>query len=413
MSTILIIGAGHAGTQFAASLRKHGYKGKVKLASSEADLPYHKPPLSKAYLSSREELLQPLRSRSFFESQGIELMLGRKASKIVRDEKLVIFEDGQTVAYDQLVLATGTVPVSLACPGCDLDAVFCLRTADDARSIRRHLQSPANIVVVGGGFIGLESAAMLAKVGHNVTVLELSDTILTRVCSPEIAAEISSEIIDLGVDLRCGVSVDSIEGDSVSVQSVATSDGNISRAELVIIGIGAKPPMELAETAGLDVSNGIKVDSYMQSSHRDIFAIGDCANFPQVHIGQRARLESVQNAIDQADHLAQLITGKTKQPYSQLPWFWSDIGNIKLQIAGLTHCADKKLAVNRNGQLSAVYHYKGEELVCVETINSGGEHMLARQMISANYSPSPDLTNLSDLSRLKEAFLTWKTAKLA
>tara|TARA_R110002110_G_scaffold9321_5_gene45984 strand:- start:1534 stop:2775 length:1242 start_codon:yes stop_codon:yes gene_type:complete len=413
MSKILIIGAGHAGTQLAAGLRKQGFQGNVTLVSEETDLPYHKPPLSKTFLNSPEERLQHLRALSFFASQGIELMLGSKATAIVPDDKQVIFSDGTTVAYDRLVLATGTVPVSLNCPGCELDGVFCLRTAVDARTLRQRLQKPTDIVVVGGGFIGLESAAALAKNGHKVTVLELSDSVLGRACSAEVAAKVTSELKDLGVDVQCGVGVETLQGEKGRVRSVLTSKGNSLKAEIVIVGIGAKPLTELAETAGLEIENGIKVDCNMQSSCRDVFAIGDCTAFPQTQVNRVLRLESIQNATEQADHLALFLTGEDPKPYSRLPWFWSDIGRVKLQIAGLRHEANKYMKIERNNGGYAVYHYKDTKLVCVETIDSGGEHMLARQMVSAGYSPNFEISSISDLRQLKNSFSAWKAARNA
>ncbi len=411
MKNVLIIGAGHGGTQMAASLRKQGHDGKITLVSDEADPPYQKPPLSKSFMQSPDEKLQPLRAEAFYQAQDISLMLGRKAVWIDRDEKQVAFDTGPAEPYDTLILATGTQARQLTCPGHDLGGVFSIRTASDARALRKRIETPQDVVIIGGGFIGLEGAAMLAKLGHRITVLELAPGILTRAVSSDVAEAVTSELTAMGVDIRCSVGVAELQGEAGQVRSVVTSDGETLPAQLVIVGIGAVPRVSLAEAAGLEIENGIKVDSHMRSSDDNIYAIGDCVSFPQADLQTRFRLESVQNATEQADHLALILTDKTTAPYTRLPWFWSDIGAMKLQIAGLFSGETDKKIVRRDGKLAAVYHFQNDKLVCVETINSGGEHMLARQMMQSGFSPKNDLDTVADLPGLKASFLSWKKAQ--
>lgn len=408
MKKILIVGAGHGGAQLAASLRKQGYEGQVVLVSDEMDHPYHRPPLSKSFMQSPEERLQLLRAESFYEAQDISLRLGCSATGIDREKKKVSFANGPDEDYHTLVLATGTRARYLTCAGHDLDGVFPIRTADDARCLRERIGAPKDIVIVGGGFIGLEGAAMLVKLGHRVTVLELAPRVLGRAVSEDVSEAVSAELTAMGVVVRCGVGVEHLAGEGGAISAVVTTTGEILPAQLVIVGIGALPQVALAESAGLKIENGIVVDGHMRSSQADIFAIGDCVTFPQAHLGRPIRLESVQNALEQADHLALYLTGKVTEPYARLPWFWSDIGALKLQIAGVFAGETKKTTVRREGHLVSVYHFQSGKLVCVETLNSGGEHMLARQMIQSGFSPKDSLESVSDLASLKAAFLDWR-----
>jgi len=409
MTGILIIGAGHGGTQLAASLRKHGYGSAITLVSEDPELPYHKPPLSKSFMQSSDQKIQPLRVEAFFESNDIELRMGEIATGIDRVAKRVTFKNGKSLAYDQLVLATGTEARKLNCRGHDLDGVFSIRTAANSRAIRERLDHTTDVVIIGGGFIGLESAAMLVKQGHCVTVLELAPNVLGRAVSTEIAEAVTCELQQTGVDIRCSLGVDHIAGEDGCVTHVVTTSGEHIAAQLVIVGIGAIPCTSLAETAQLEIENGICVDGNLKTSSSDIYAIGDCGSFPQVQLGQRIRLESIQNATEQADHLAIVLTGGATNQYARLPWFWSDIGVMKLQIAGLRNGEIEKVVVHRDDRLAAVYHYSANKLVSVETINGAGEHMLARKMITEGFSPSKDALALTNLASIKESFKQWKT----
>lgn len=400
MGGIVIIGAGHAGTQAAASLRECGYGGGLTLISADADLPYHKPPLSKSFMKSGDAPLQPLRGPSYFADNRIELRLGETAEAIDPASKTIRLAGGQALSYDKLVLALGTVARRLAIPGADLGGVVYLRTAEDARRMRARLGRVAAAVVVGGGFIGLEAAAMLAGRGIAVTVLEAAPEVLGRAVSAEMAVTVREALEETGVTVIRNAVVDRIEGDGGVVKAVQTGDGRRLAADLVIVGIGAEPVTGLAEAAGLAAENGIVVTAAMQTSDPDIFAIGDCVSFPQAQVGQRLRLESVQNATDQARAVAKALTG-TPGRFEAVPWFWSDIGTMKLQIAGLNHGADRRLIWSGEHGVRSVFHLRGDRLAAVETLNEPGLHMLARRLLATGTTPPEALMVAGDLAALK------------
>lgn len=409
MDGIVIVGAGHAGAQLAASLREEGYDGPITLVSQESDLPYHKPPLSKSFMKAEDTPLQPLRAHSFFEAKGVDLMLGQKAVRIDRSERRLCFEDGTSLAYERLVLAAGTSARRLVVPGADLAGVHTLRTADDARHLRADLPPAGRVVVIGGGFIGLEAAAMLSARGLHVSVVELAPRLLGRAVSPVIAGAVARDLEGQGVDIRCGVGIDQLTGGS-RVEQVHLGDGSVLAADLVIVGIGAVPETGLAETAGLACDNGIVADDLLTTSDPRIHAIGDCVSYPQAHLRRMARLESVQNATDQARALARTLTGKAAA-YDALPWFWSDIGSLKLQIAGMSQDADEDIVVRRkNGDVQSVWRLSKGRLVAVETINSAAEHMLARRLISQELTPERKVMGSGDIAALKAACATTLSA---
>lgn len=409
MAGIVIVGAGHAGAQLSASLREEGYDGQITLVSQEPDLPYHKPPLSKSFMKAEDAPLQPLRAHSFFEAKAIDLRLGQKAVRIDRAERRLCFEDGTSLAYGRLVLATGTSARKLVVPGADLAGVHTLRTADDARHLRANLPPTGRVVVVGGGFIGLEAAAMLSARGLDVSVVELAPRLLGRAVSPMIAEAVAHDLERQGVDIRCGVGIDRLTGAS-SVKEVHLGDGSVLAADLVIVGIGAVPETTLAESAGLACDNGIVADDLLTTSDPRIHAIGDCVSYPQAHLRRMARLESVQNATDQARALARTLTGKAAA-YDALPWFWSDIGTLKLQIAGMSQDADEDIVVRReDGNVQSVWRLSKGRLVAVETINSAAEHMLARRLISQELTPERKVMGSGDIAALKAACATTLSA---
>lgn len=399
MAGIVILGAGHGGTQLAASLRDEGFVGAITLISDEDDLPYHKPPLSKSFMKAADAPLQALRGDSFFAAQAVDLRLGVAVARIDRDAKTVIFADGATLAYDQLVLATGTTARRLAVPGADLPCVFHLRSAADARAMRAALPGVARVVVIGGGFIGLEAAAMLAARGLAVQVVEMAPHVLGRAVSAPVAQAMADFLMAQGVGLHCGASIA-----AVTTGGVTLGDGAVLPADMVVVGIGAVPEVGLAVVAGLVCDNGIVTDALLATSDPHIHAIGDCAAYPQAQLGRMARLESVQNATDQARALAKTLTS-TPAPYDALPWFWSDIGTQKLQIAGLSHDADDSVIVRRDdGSLQSVWRLHQGRLVAVETINSAGEHMLARRLIAEGITPDRAAMASGDMAVLKAAY---------
>lgn len=402
---IVILGAGHGGAQLAASLRDEGYAGAITLVSDEADLPYHKPPLSKSFMKEADTPLQPLRGHGFYADKSIDLALGIAVTQIDCMAQRVIFADGSVLGYDQLVLATGTTARRLTVPGADLPHVFHLRSATDARAMRAALPAVDRVVVIGGGFIGLEAAAMLAARGLSVQVVESTPHVLGRAVSPPIAQAMADYLTSQGVDLHLGASIAAVRPDGVALK-----DGSLLPADMVVVGIGAVPEMALAQAAGLACDNGILTDALLATSDPQIHAIGDCVAYPQAQLGRTARLESVQNATDQARALAKTLTGKSA-PYEALPWFWSDIGTQKLQIAGLSQDADEAISVWRaDGALQSVWRLARGRLVAVETINSAGEHMLARRLIADGITPERSAMQSGDTAVLKAAYATAKGA---
>ena len=402
MAGVVIVGAGHGGTQLAASLRDEGYTDEIDLVSADPDHPYHKPPLSKSFMKTEDAPLQPLRAEVYFAEKDIRLHLGQAVSGIDRVSRTVELADGGRLPYEALVLATGTEARRLALPGHDLAGVHVLRTAGDARALRRALPGAVNVVVIGGGFIGLEAAAMLAGRGLSVTVAELAPRLLGRSASVSVAHAVADELGTQGVRVLTGISVEAIEGEG-RVSAVRLG-GEVLPADLVIVGIGAAPVDGLAQAAGLAVENGIVVDATLATSDPHVFALGDCANFPEIHSGRRMRLESVQNATDQARALAATLAGRPAV-YGALPWFWSDIGPLKLQIAGITNAANEAIeTLDSAGRLKSVYHLSNGRLVAVETLNSGGEHMLARRLLNDSVTPPRDVLATGDVAQIKAAW---------
>ncbi len=402
MAGVVIIGAGHGGTQLAASLREAGFAGAIDLVSADPDHPYHKPPLSKSFMKTGDMPLQPLRADVYFAEKDISVHLGRVVTAIDRAGQTIVLDDGTRLGYGTLVLATGAEARRLALPGHDLAGVHTLRTASDARALRAALNGVKRVVVIGGGFIGLEAAAMLAGRGIAVTVLELAPRLLGRAASPAVAGAVAAQLGALGVEIRTNVMIEAIEG-AGRVEAVRLTDGTLP-ADLVIVGIGAVPNVGLAQAAGLALDNGIVVDARLATSDPAIHAIGDCAAFPQCRVGRVMRLESVQNATDQARTLAATLTGAPAD-YTAVPWFWSDIGPLKLQIAGISEGADETLETRRSdGTLKSVYHLREGRLIAVETLNSAGEHMLARRLIAEAATPPREVLATGDVGRIKEAW---------
>lgn len=403
MSGIVIIGAGHAGVQLAASLRENGYPDTIRLLSGDPDFPYHKPPLSKSFMATEDAALQPLRGEAFYAQNAIDLRLGVDVVRIDRNRKSVICADGATIGYDKLVLATGTRACNITVPGADLPQVFALRTATDARRMRDALPAMRHVVVIGGGFIGLEAAAMLSARGVQVDVIELAPRLLGRATSGAVAGAIAEHLTSTGVRLHLNQSISAIVAQDGAVLGVQLGDTTLP-ADHVLVGVGAIPMDNLAQEAGLSTDNGIVVDGFLATDDPDIFAIGDSVSFPQIHLGRQARLESVQNATDQARALSRTLTGQPDR-YTALPWFWSDIGTLKLQIAGLSEQPDQLIQTHdSHGMLKSVYHLKRGELIACETLNSAGEHMLSRRMIAEGLTPGLAELATGDLTQIKRAY---------
>ncbi len=389
MKNIVIIGGGHAGAQAAASLRADGFDGRLVLVSSEKELPYHRPPLSKAFIKADEDALQELRPALFYEKNGVELMLGRTVQKIDRTAGKVVLDDGE-LPFDGLVLATGARVRIPPVPGIDLANVFLLRTVEDARRLKERFAAAKDVVVVGGGFIGLELAATARILGKTVTVLEAAPRLMGRVVAPAISAHFLDLHRGLGSAVRLETPVAALIGENGAVVAVETASGERIPADTVIVGVGVVPNVELAAEAGLDVLNGIVVDEAMRTSDPRIVAAGDAVAFHHWALGRPVRLESVQNAVDQAKTASGTLMGKA-EAYRAVPWFWSDQGDAKLQMVGLSMDADR--AVTRGDPASgsfSVFHYAGDRLVAIDSVNRATDHMLGRRWLAAGFSPSPE-----------------------
>ncbi|MEI2387332.1 FAD-dependent oxidoreductase [Breoghania sp. JC706] len=377
--TCVIVGAGQAGAQAAHSLRQGGYEGDVVMLGDEAHPPYQRPPLSKKYLSGEFEAERLwLRPTEFYEANGIDLKTGARVSAIDREGGCVVCSDGREIGYDTLLLATGTRPRALPLPGFDLPGVLPLRTLADVDALRALMAVPRRIVIVGGGYIGLEVAAVARGLGHEVMVLESQGRVLNRVVAPELSDFYAQLHLSRGVVLRFGVSAAAVEGDG-QVEAVRLTSGERIDCDLVLVAVGAVPNTELAEAAGLAVDDGISVDASCRTSDPAIFAAGDCTRFPSARYGRTIRLESVQNAIDQAKAAASAILGH-ERTYDPVPWFWSDQYEVKLQIAGLSqmHEETKRVGDPAGGSFYIAY-LRGERLLAVDSVNHPRSHMMARR----------------------------------
>jgi 3-phenylpropionate/trans-cinnamate dioxygenase ferredoxin reductase subunit len=387
---MVIVGAGQAGLQIAESLRGEGFCGDIELLAGEKLLPYQRPPLSKAWLQGdlTEDRLF-LRGAEALAAKNIKLRLGAVVTEIDRAGKNVRLADGSSLSYSGLALATGARARRPALPGADLAGVCVLRDMADAREISRRMDAAQNVVVIGGGFIGLEVAATARKRGLPVIVIEALDRLMARAVTPRLSAFFADVHRVRGVDQVFGAQVAALEGREGAVTAVVTGAGQKFPADLVILGIGALANDELAAAAGLEVARGIVVDSCGRTSDPHIVAAGDCTVFRR-HDGKMLRLESVQNAVEQGKAAAAALVGRDK-PFDATPWFWSDQYEFKLQMAGLSEGFD--VCVERPGSEGAfsLFYYRDGRLIAVDSVNRPGEHLLARKMLDAGVSPEPKL----------------------
>lgn len=379
---VLIIGAGQSGVQLADSLREQGFSGKLSLIGDEPHLPYQRPPLSKDFLSdgAAPDPL-PLRAPGFYAERDIALLRGTRAQEVDLAARAVTLQDGRRLDYDHLVFATGARNRQLPCPGGQLPGVRGLRDLDDARALHAQLSTARRVVVIGAGFIGLEFAAAARARGLQVTVLEFAPRPMGRAVSAGLADWFTAAHRAQGIDLRLGEGVGEIRGAADALQ-VVSSTGAMYDADLVVYGIGVLPNTELAAQAGIAVDNGIAVDGQLRTSVPGVYALGDCASFPNQFTGTRTRLESVQNATDQARTLAGTILGKGAG-YGQLPWFWSTQGPIRLQIAGLSTPQDTPVLLGdpASGKFSIALLRDGV-LAAVESVNRPADHIAARRLLA-------------------------------
>lgn len=377
MSGIVVIGAGQAGSSLVAKLRALGFEGAVTLIGAETVPPYQRPPLSKKYLLGEMELERLyLRPRSFYDEQGIDLRLGTWVDAIDRDAREVVIGDAR-LGYDQLVLTTGSAPRRLpAAIGGDLDGVYTMRDLADADRMARVFQAGATVLIVGGGYIGLEAAAVAASRGLNVVLVEMAERILQRVAAKQTSAYFRALHAQRGVDIREGVGLERLTGEG-HVQAAVLTDGTTLDVDFVIVGVGIAPEVRLAQAAGLEIDNGIRTDAFGRTSDPHIWAAGDCASFP--YSDTQLRLESVPNAIDMADCVAENLLGAGK-PYVPQPWFWSDQYDVKLQIAGLNTGYDDVITRNGDNGVS-FWYFAGDRLLAVDAANDARAYMVGKRLI--------------------------------
>ena len=386
---VVIIGAGQAGGQAAYSLRLGGFAGEITLVGDEPAPPYQRPPLSKAYLKGELEaerlFLKPV---DYYAEHDVDLITGDAASAIRLGDHEVTLAGGRTLAWDRLVIATGARPRKLALPGADLQGVSELRTLADVDRIRTAAVAGARLVVVGAGYIGLEAAAVGAQLGMKVTVLEALPQVLSRVAGPEIGAFYTRVHREAGTDVRLGVRIEGFEGIG-SVSGVRLAGGEIVPADFVLVGVGVLPNLELAREAGLVCGNGIVVDAAMRTSHPDVFAVGDVAWRPLVHYGREGRLESVHNAIEGGKLAAAAIMGLPPPPI-EVPWFWSDQFDLKLQTVGLWTGADETVVRGDPGTRAfAVFYLKEGRVIAVDAVNSPPEFVVGKKLVAAKAKVAP------------------------
>ncbi|MGY3567710.1 NAD(P)/FAD-dependent oxidoreductase [Sinomonas sp. RB5] len=396
MSGVVIIGGGHAGIQVADSLRSEGFQGPITIFSDEEHLPYQRPPLSKDFMGDVTAAAPlPLRAARFFAEKDITLQTGTRVTAIDPAERTVSIESGSAVSYSSLVLATGARNRELAVEGADLAGVHYLRTLDDASALQAELGRARRVVVIGAGFIGLEFATAARQRGTDVTVLEMGPRPMARVLSVPMSDFFTRTHEHSGIRFRFGAGVSRLRGRDGRVEGVVGSDGCNYPADVVLVGIGVIPNTELAAEAGLDVGNGITVDGRLQTSDPHIYAIGDCANYPNLHAGSTLRLESVQNAVDHAKSLAKTIAG-SPTAYTELPWFWSQQGPVRLQIAGIIRSSDETVVRGDIGTGKfSIYCFREEKLVGVESVNNPSDHVAARKLLEHGIGLTP--TQAADL----------------
>jgi 3-phenylpropionate/trans-cinnamate dioxygenase ferredoxin reductase subunit len=390
ISTVLIIGGGHAGAQAIDTLRREGFGGRIVLVSEEPELPYQRPPLSKKFLAGElaaERL--PFRHQSFYDEHRIELKLGIRAMRLDPAGRRVTLSNGEEVGYDRLLLCLGAISRQLTCPGAELPGVHYLRGISDVPGIREGLKPGARTVIIGGGYIGLETAATARKMGCAVTVLEMADRVMNRVVASNVSEYFAHEHRSQGVKLICNNRVVRLTGEA-RVERVVCADGSIHEADTLVVGVGAVANMQLAAEAGLQCENGIVVDEYCRTTDPKIYAAGDCTYHPSLRFDVRVRLESVDNAFEQAKTAALNILGRPTI-HDRVPWFWSDQFDNKLLIVGLSQGHDQQ--VTRGDPATrcfTVCYLKGGELLAVEAVNQPKDYMAARKLIAERARPDPD-----------------------
>ena len=392
---VVIVGGGQAAVQLCLALRKEKYDGEIMIFSAESEPPYHRPPLSKAYITGQaDDSKLAMRPESFYPAKNIQLKLNDEVLSIDASAKTIASASGKQ-AYSSLVIATGAVARPLQIEGRDAKAVYELRDIHDARSIKAALEKANHVVVIGAGFIGLEVAAAANQSGKKVTVFDMADRVMGRAVAPLISHWFEKTHRAAGIDIHLQESIKGIvSDDSGHVTGVERNSSEILEAQLVLIGIGVLPNSDIASAAGIQCDNGVVVDKYCRTSNPHIYAAGDCANHPNVFAdGRRVRLESIQNATDQARVIASAIVagGEATRAYGAVPWFWSDQAEHALQMTGLSFDADSYAVRGEPASASfSVFHYRQQQLLAVDSVNSSRDHMLSRKMLAAGVSPTPE-----------------------
>lgn len=375
-------GAGHAAGQAIVTLRQKGFDGEIVLVGEEPWLPYQRPPLSKKFLAG-EMLPERLyfKPAAFYEEAGVDVRLGTRILGIDRESRRIETDSGESIEYDRLLLAVGSRVRRIDAPGSKLHGIHHLRGIDDVNRIRTDMESARSVVIVGAGYIGLEVAAVARQLGHAVTVLEMESRVMSRVVSPVVSEFYQQQHVAKGVVLRLSTALQAFVGNK-RVEAVRTADGDVIPADLVVIGVGIVPNTELAAAAGLEVENGIVVDARCRTADANIHAIGDCTAHPNAIYARRIRLESVHNALEQAKTAAADICGES-QEYSQVPWFWSDQYDLKLQIAGLSEGYDQVVVRGDRGQRSfSCLYLRNSVLIACDSINAPRDFTQSKSLIA-------------------------------
>lgn len=402
MEDLVIIGAGQSAIQCINSLKKEGYAGSITMIGEEEHLPYQRPPLSKGFLedSVNKERLY-FKKLDFFTENKIQLKLGTSANKVDLENKLVFLSDDTHLSFDKLVFATGSRVRKLDFPGSNLSSIHYLRGLDDAESIKNDLERSKEVVVIGAGYIGLEVAAIAAKKNVTVSVIEMADRVMNRTVDPQISEYYLKLHQNNGVKFIFNNSLEEIKG-SKKVESVLCSDGSEIKADMVIIGAGIIPNVELADQAGVFCDNGILVDEFGQTNYKNVYACGDCTSHPNKLLNKQLRLESVHNAMEQSKTVAFSALAKTLE-YNQVPWFWSDQYDHKLQIVGLSGEHDNVfMRGNTKDQKFMLFYTKDNQLIAVDAVNNPKEFLICRKLVANKVKIKSEMisdinTNLNDL----------------
>jgi 3-phenylpropionate/trans-cinnamate dioxygenase ferredoxin reductase subunit len=387
---LVIVGGSYAAVHIAASARQAGYAEPIRLVSDEPHPPYQRPPLSKGFLLGQvDPATLPIRGEAFYRDQAVELVLAKRITEIDRGAMRVRLGDRETLAYDRLALATGARARRIEVPGAALDGVLSLRSLDDAQRLRQHATAASSVAVVGGGYVGLEIAAALVSLGKRVTVIEAQDRLLARALPRPLSSFLLDEHARRGVEFLFNAQVAGFVGQDGRVRGVMLADGTKLAADAVVVGIGAVANTELAAACGLRCDNGIVVDEFAITTDPLIVAAGDCTSHPNPFACGSTRLESVQNAVDQGKSAGAAVVG-VRLAYGAVPWFWSDQYDLKLQSTGLSRTGEHCVLRGAMGDRAfSLFHFRGDALCAVDSVNRPGEHMIARKLVASRARLSP------------------------